>query len=148
MIKRMKNFAILSQVTGGPVMKNGLPSCVPDWHEPSTSTAPFLVVYELFWAGKWWKFSADLVRESTLRLNAAEFMKSWKSAPHTIILNVYEPQIFQSCCSIPSGAGERSGALHLNRSTNVKHHIITAVLSLSCIARSVAAAQLRSQGNM
>lgn len=71
MIKHMGNLALLSQATSSVSLANGLPSWVPDWRVPTTSTAPFLVFYDLFDAGRKNLLDVQVATSDTLCLKAA-----------------------------------------------------------------------------
>ena len=70
-IKRMGNLALISQAISRLSQENGLPSWVPDWRHPKTSTAPFLVFYDLFQAGSYKPLDAQLVDGNALCVKAA-----------------------------------------------------------------------------
>ena len=71
MLYGMGSLALLSQAISRVSLENGLPSWVPDWREPTTTTAPFLVFHDLFNAGRISSLVAQLVNSDTLRLKTA-----------------------------------------------------------------------------
>ena len=67
----MDNLALLSQAISSLNLKNGLPSWVPDWRRPSTSTAPYLVFYDLFEDNERPRLDVQLLPDGTLNVKAA-----------------------------------------------------------------------------
>ena len=70
-IKRMGSLALFTQVVSKVSLENGLPSWVPGWRKPTTTTAPFLAFFDLFRAGGREQLDVQLIDADTLRVNGA-----------------------------------------------------------------------------